>query len=76
MGYGPVLLWGKGPLLWGKGELVCTRCMKDRKDEFYRCKLKGRNVYCTPEYYRKYWMGDASVQVTDVPRQRGVSGEA
>mmetsp|Transcript_8708 Transcript_8708/g.13012 ORF Transcript_8708/g.13012 Transcript_8708/m.13012 type:complete len:91 (+) Transcript_8708:188-460(+) len=54
---------------WGKGELICRKCLNREKGgtPLYLVSYKGRRIYCTSDYYEKYWSNDASAKVIKTP---------
>lgn len=61
---------------WGKGDLVCARCLKEKKMDLYCCKYKGKQIFCTQAYWDKYWHKDNDAVIVRTPQDHQSSIDA
>ena len=51
-----LLMGGNG--YWGKGEMLCAKCLNEVKTNCYLVNHSGRRMFCTSQYYTKYWRNE------------------
>ena len=62
---------------WGSGDLVCASCLKEAKPRLFEVKYSKRRMFCTDEYFEKYWKTDDKAEVVKTPadHQKDVSSK-